>query len=114
MYITKSNHEDATPLNELFRFSVQATEKFSRSPSSRKLHQTDPQASKTTEKEYSRFVHHASPLSSLTERDLEALASMFDPDDTEEVEAELSHYLDLMCPEPCWEEDPFDFLSDYL
>lgn len=110
MYITKFNHEDATPLNELFRFSSQVADRLSRSPRFRKLDRTNTQV-KT---ESSRLVNHATPLSSLTERDLEALAAMFEPEDATEVEAELAHYLNLMCPEPCWEEDPFDFLRDYL
>lgn len=114
MYITKFNHEDATPLNELFLFNSQVADRVSRNPRSRKLYRTDTQISKTTETESSRLINHASPLSSLTERDLEALAAMFEPEDAAEVEAELAHYLNLMCPEPCWEEDPFDFLRDYL
>lgn len=114
MYLTKPDHEDATPLSELVGFSSQAAYKISRSPALRKLHQTDTQLSKTTEKEYSQVVSHAAPLSSLRERDLQALAEMFEPEDAAEVEAELARYLNLMCPEPCWEEDPFDFLRDYL
>jgi len=114
MYLTKSDHEDTTPLNELIGFSSQTAHKISRSHSLQKLHQTDTQASKTTEKEYSQIVSHAAPLSSLRERDLQALAEMFEPEDAAQVEAELAGYLNLMCPEPCWEEDPFDFLRDYL
>ncbi|WP_084555025.1 hypothetical protein [[Phormidium ambiguum] IAM M-71] len=114
MYITKSNHEDTAPLNELLRLSNQTNEQISQNSHSQKLYQKDSKNRKTTEKEYTRFVNHAIPLSSLTEKDLEALAAMFDPEDLAEVEAELSHYLNLMCPEPCWEEDPFDFLRDYL
>ncbi|MFB2878074.1 hypothetical protein [Floridanema aerugineum] len=114
MYLTKSDPEDTSPLSELILFSSQAAQKISRSPALRKVHQTDTQVSKTTEKEYSQVVNHAAPLSSLRERDLQALTEMFEPEDAAEVEAELAHYLNLMCPEPCWEEDPFDFLCDYL
>ena len=113
MYLTQSNHEDSNPLSELIGFSSQAAQKISRSPALRKLYQTDTQVSKTTEQEYSQVVH-AAPLSSLRERDLQALAEMFEPEEASEVEAELVSYLNLMYPEPCWEEDPFDFLRDYL
>ncbi|XWK86050.1 MAG: hypothetical protein U7127_17710 [Phormidium sp.] len=113
MYVTKPDREDSTPLSELVGFSSQAAYKISPSPALRKFHQIETQVSKTTEKEYS-HVNHAPPLSSLRERDLQALAEMFEPEDAAEVEAELAHYLNLMCPEPCWEEDPFDFLHDYL
>ncbi|MFB2934373.1 hypothetical protein ACE1B6_03765 [Aerosakkonemataceae cyanobacterium BLCC-F154] len=109
MYTTEFDQKDTTSLNELIRFSSQAGESHSRSYRYlRKLNQTDNQVSKTTQ------ITHAAPLSSLRERDLEALAEMFEPEDIAEVEADLIHYLNLMCPEPCWEEDPFDFLSDYL
>ncbi|MFB2839090.1 hypothetical protein [Floridanema evergladense] len=114
MYLTESNHEDITPLNELILFSSQAAHKISRSPGLRKLYQTDIQINKTTEKEYLQVVSHAAPLSSLRERDLQALAEVFEPENAAEVEAELNHYLNLMCPAPCWEEDHFDFLREYL
>lgn len=113
MYLTQSNHEDSNPLSELISFSSQTAHKISRSPALRKLYQTEIQVSKSTEKEYSQVVH-AAPLASLRERDLQALAEMFEPEDALEVEAELVSYLNLMYPEPCWEEDPFDFLRDYL
>lgn len=114
MYIMKSDRELTTPLNELTRFSSQTNDQLSRNSDLRKLHQTGTQVSKTTEKEYFQVVAHAAPLASLRKRDLEALTEMFEPEDLAEVEAELAEYLNLMCPEPCWEEDPFDFLRDYL
>ena len=114
MYITQSNNENPTPLNGLTRLSSQPTNQRYRSARLRKLNQKDTQVSKTTEKEYSQIVAHAAPLSSLTEKDLQALAEIFESENTTEVEAELAQYLNLMYPEPCWEENPFGFLLDYL
>ncbi len=50
----------------------------------------------------------------LRERDWIALAELFDRKDSDEIEADINSSLVLMIPEPCWEDDPFDFLSEYL
>lgn len=50
----------------------------------------------------------------LRRRDWHELASMFDLDNISDIEADILSHLDRLWPEPCWEEDPFDFLRDYL
>ncbi len=57
---------------------------------------------------------YAPVFTSLKERDWKALLEMFDRDDIDEVEADINVNLQLMIPEPCWEDDPFDFLREYL
>jgi len=57
---------------------------------------------------------HAPPLSALKERDWKALKELFDRKDGDEIEADINSKLCLMVPEPCWEDEPFDFLREYL
>lgn len=57
---------------------------------------------------------YAPPLAPLKDRDLIALTALFDRDDSEEIDAEVSSKLRLMVPEPVWEEDPYEFLREYL
>jgi hypothetical protein len=61
-----------------------------------------------------RVGHYAEPLSPLKERDLVALATLFPPDQMLTIEADVNQMLLRLLPEPCWEEDPFEFLSEFL
>lgn len=51
---------------------------------------------------------------SLRERDWTALIELFDRNDADEIQADISCSLLWLIPEPCWEDDPFDFLREYL
>jgi len=53
-------------------------------------------------------------LTSLRERDWTALIELFDRDDGDEIEDDIHTNLFRLIPEPCWEDDPFDFLREYL
>jgi hypothetical protein len=53
-------------------------------------------------------------LSVLKERDWKALKELFDRKDSDEIEADINSKLCLMVPEPLWEDEPFDFLREYL
>uniref|UniRef100_A0A0C1NG61 Uncharacterized protein n=1 Tax=Tolypothrix bouteillei VB521301 TaxID=1479485 RepID=A0A0C1NG61_9CYAN len=57
---------------------------------------------------------HASPLIALKKRDWKALRDLFHREDIDEIEAEINKTLLFLIPEPCWEDDPFDFLREYL
>lgn len=59
-------------------------------------------------------VVHADPISPLRLQDLVALDDLFDHDQMVIAEPDILHNLDKMCPEPCWEEDPYEFLHGYL
>ncbi|XGV96721.1 MAG: hypothetical protein ACAF41_28860 [Leptolyngbya sp. BL-A-14] len=56
----------------------------------------------------------AEPLSPLRERDLTALSEFFQRDDITVLEADINQRLLLLLPEPCWEDSPFDFLTEFL
>ncbi|MCC5655830.1 hypothetical protein LC608_02290 [Nostoc sp. XA010] len=53
-------------------------------------------------------------LTSLRERDWTALIELFDRDDVDEIEADIHRSLFWLIPEPSWEDDPFEFLREYL
>ncbi|MBF2067113.1 MAG: hypothetical protein IGS39_22265 [Calothrix sp. C42_A2020_038] len=57
---------------------------------------------------------HAPPLTSLKDRDWKELASLFDRHDSDEIEADVISKLNMLHPEPSWDEDPYDFLREYL
>jgi hypothetical protein len=57
---------------------------------------------------------YAPALNSLRQRDWKALLELFDREDSDEIEADIKSSLHLMTPEPCWEDDPFEFLREYL
>ncbi|MDZ8023148.1 MAG: hypothetical protein RMX65_023695 [Nostoc sp. DedQUE01] len=53
-------------------------------------------------------------LPSLRDRDWTALIELFDRDDGDDIEADIHINLFWLIPEPCWEDDPFDFLREYM
>ncbi|BBD58686.1 hypothetical protein NIES2109_14640 [Nostoc sp. HK-01] len=57
---------------------------------------------------------YAPVLNSLRQRDWKALIELFDREDSDEIEADINNNLHLRTPEPCWEDDPFDFLREFL
>ncbi|MDX2228117.1 MAG: hypothetical protein NW220_00675 [Leptolyngbyaceae cyanobacterium bins.349] len=57
---------------------------------------------------------YADPLEPLRERDLQALDKLFQRDDMYTLEADLNQMLLHLLPAPCWEEDAFEFLRDFL
>jgi len=56
----------------------------------------------------------AAPLSPLRERDLAALSALFSTDTMSAIEADVAQLLIRLQPEPCWEDDPFNSLQDFL
>ena len=54
---------------------------------------------------------YAAPLSPLRERDIVALAALFQRDDMYAIEADVKHKLLSLLPEPCWDDDTFAFLG---
>lgn len=64
--------------------------------------------------ESEQFSGHAQPISPLRERDINALSDLFQRADMFEVEADINSRLLQLLPEPCWEDDPFDFVREFL
>jgi len=71
---------------------------------------TGQQISRTS---YSLDVSHASPLAPLRRRDSHALDDLFEHDRLQEITLDVHRYLARMYPEPCWEDDPYEFLNGY-
>ncbi|MGD1860789.1 MAG: hypothetical protein ACFB0E_12555 [Leptolyngbyaceae cyanobacterium] len=59
-------------------------------------------------------VSHASPLAPLRSRDRNALDDLFEHDDLQEISLDVHRYLARIYPEPCWEDNPHDFLHDFI
>jgi hypothetical protein len=57
---------------------------------------------------------HAAPLTPLKDRDWKELVSLFDRKDSDEIEADVISKLNMLCPEPSWDEDLYEFLREYL
>lgn len=53
-------------------------------------------------------------IAPLRDRDIKALDTLFHCDGIEEAEADITQVLLALFPEPCWEDDPFEFLREYL
>ncbi len=61
------------------------------------------------------LTFHAEPLAPLRQRDELALEEFFgDSYQIDEIVNDIYGRLGQLCPEPCWEDDPFDFLRGYL
>ncbi|BAZ06504.1 hypothetical protein [Calothrix sp. NIES-3974] len=57
---------------------------------------------------------HAAPLAPLNSRDLIALSELFERNDSDVIEEDINSKLKMMVPEPSWEEDPYEFLREFL
>lgn len=57
---------------------------------------------------------YAAPASPLKERDIRALTDFFGQDTMAEIEADVDRQLMRLLPAPCWEDDPFEFLQEFL
>ena len=57
---------------------------------------------------------YAAPLSPLRMQDIQELAVFFDGDDMPSLEEDMLNMLARLLPEPCWEDNPFDFLGDFI
>lgn len=61
-----------------------------------------------------RVGNYADPLSPLRQGDLDALAQLFYRSDMATIEADVNQMLLRLLPEPCWEDEGLDFLSEFL
>ena len=56
----------------------------------------------------------AAPLSPLRTRDIQALSELFLRSDIYAIEADVNQRLLALLPEPCWEDEVFAFLDEFL
>ncbi|MCT7951791.1 hypothetical protein NG798_18470 [Ancylothrix sp. C2] len=63
---------------------------------------------------YSSSVSFASPLQSLRYRDKTALNALFEGNDLEAIILDVVTNLLWLCPEPCWEENSYELLKEFL
>ncbi|MEL6135908.1 MAG: hypothetical protein AAFR42_00640 [Cyanobacteria bacterium J06628_6] len=57
---------------------------------------------------------YAEPLAPLRDRDEAALDDIFQSEDVEEAVSDVQARLQQIYPEPCWEDEPYDFLHGYI
>lgn len=57
---------------------------------------------------------HAEPVTTLRDRDFKELETWFDRPDMSEIEEDVNRHLLMLFPEPCWEDDDFEFLTEHL
>ena len=57
---------------------------------------------------------HAPPLVEFNHRDWKILVELFDRKDSDEIEEDINKILSWMVPEPAWEDEPLDFLQEFL
>ena len=59
-------------------------------------------------------MFHAEPLAPLRQRDEQALEDVFDDIEVEDILTDVCLRLRQLYPEPCWEDELFDFLQEYV
>ena len=57
---------------------------------------------------------YAAPLMPLQSRDRLILIDWFNRKDMSVIHLDITTHLAKLVPEPCWEEEIYDFLSEYL
>lgn len=84
-----------------------------KAPSTRLPEGVLPTSQQIARTSHSLGVSHASPLAPLRVRDSHALNEMFEHDRLQEITLDIHRYLARTYPEPCWEDDPYEFLNGY-
>lgn len=102
-----------TALAELIRFSLRVSMvKPPRRRSRLWLKTAQPHFSEPSNME--ECSSYAAPLAPLHERDKTALSGFFERDDMEEIASDVKQTLAWLWPEPCWDEEPYEFLKEFL
>lgn len=57
---------------------------------------------------------YAEPIAPLRDRDEVALQDIFTTTQLEDAITDIQDRLSHLYPEPCWEDDPYDFLHGYV
>ncbi|NJR66899.1 MAG: hypothetical protein HC772_18855 [Leptolyngbyaceae cyanobacterium CRU_2_3] len=57
------------------------------------------------------YIEQATPF---RKRDEQVMIDLFRQEGIEAIEQDIAYNLLWRCPEPCWEDDPFEFLRDFL
>lgn len=59
-------------------------------------------------------IDHAEPLAPLRQQDITALDELFDSSQIQDIALDIHRYLARLYPEPCWEDEPYEFLHGYI
>lgn len=61
-----------------------------------------------------RFSDSTDSSTPFRQRDQQVMIELFHQEGIEAIEEDIVCNLLWRCPEPCWEDDPFEFLQEYL
>ncbi|MGG6296614.1 hypothetical protein ACQ4M4_19660 [Leptolyngbya sp. AN02str] len=119
MSIASSGNGTDASLLELLEFSSKALQRktLQRSPFTSKVDTSTPippQRSFFLTDYVGGVYNGAAPLMPLRDRDMHVLADWFHQPDIHAIEADILHNLEYLYPAPCWEDDPFEFLHEFL
>jgi hypothetical protein len=126
MFVTSSDPDSNSSLTKLLEHSSKSSlqKNFERSPHSLAAAPTQPDtrlgdwatdaANLDQLQPPQSFLKKPAPSTALRGRDLEALEELFEHEEIEQIQADILHNLERLSPELCWEDDPFDFLREYL
>lgn len=123
MFTTSPGNDSDPSLAELVRFSSQVLRRKKTSRQSSGSHETpwlrpnrEPGELETNAllDAVPTYTSYAAPLMPLRERDNQVLSELFKQDGIDEIEADILNNLIQRFPEPCWEDDPLEFLEEYL
>jgi len=115
---TSSNNDDVAFSGELPRYNSPALTRraprtdFYAAPVTHVGPEVLPNAD--TQRAHAHLRSFAVLVAPLKDRDIKALDTLFHYDGIEDAAADVSQVLLALFPEPCWEDDPFEFLREYL
>ncbi|MEL6384022.1 MAG: hypothetical protein AAFQ89_16530 [Cyanobacteria bacterium J06626_18] len=97
-----------SPMPAFWRGAPSHPEEFhlraSNSPFARRSERTSP----------SLQVHHATPLAPLRDQDSEKLEALFEGEQIQDIVLDVHRYIARVYPEPCWEDEPYEFLHGLI
>lgn len=100
--------------NPFRRHSTTSADAVTNARRLRVRHKTSPVAKTTEQTSPSLKVSHASPLAPLRSQDAKALESFFESEHIQETVLDIHRYIARIYPEPCWEDEPYEFLHGLI
>lgn len=102
-----------TPAREAASDELRALQQVAKQGEKQKVRQIKDGERSSFATDFQQFGY-AAPLSPLRERDEVALDDLFRREDMVAIETDISSCLLKLMPEPCWDDDPFEFIREFL
>jgi hypothetical protein len=114
MFTTLPNHSSDSAFGELLQYSSKALLRKREESQGSQQDANHLSPSNWYAAELDLSISNASLLMPLRERDMAVLTELFEDNEMGAIEADVLQNLRQLLPAPCWEDDPFSFLQDYL